>query len=212
MPASDYDGFGFGGYYDSKVMFFKRAASGYPSAWNVTGDTSAAVQPLNFTVYADAVHEVTVSNIVVDTGGAAPDFIFSMQESGAALGGGVTHTSPWNPTPVALDAPVVVAPGTSKTFTLFMNSGAFGQTLLLNNMAIIGSAERIPSPLEAWAAGFGLENDDLLPGADPDEDQADNLLEYALGGNPTNALDTGYPVRFNIAGSAAFLIHPQRSG
>jgi len=37
----------------------------------------------------------------------------------------------------------------------------------------------------SWAAGYGLSGDDALPGADVEPDGFDNLMEYALGGNPT---------------------------
>ncbi|QHI69121.1 hypothetical protein [Tichowtungia aerotolerans] len=41
------------------------------------------------------------------------------------------------------------------------------------------------SALEAWAAGFDLYGDDALPGSDVEPDGLDNLMEYALGGDPT---------------------------
>jgi len=43
------------------------------------------------------------------------------------------------------------------------------------------------SPLETWITGFGLTGSPAELGADPDADGAVNLVEYALGGNPTNA-------------------------
>ncbi|VGO18316.1 autotransporter outer membrane beta-barrel domain-containing protein [Pontiella sulfatireligans] len=39
---------------------------------------------------------------------------------------------------------------------------------------------------DAWIEGFGLVGDDLLPETDVEPDGLDNLMEYALGGNPTN--------------------------
>jgi len=44
-----------------------------------------------------------------------------------------------------------------------------------------------------------------------DADGLDNLTEYGVGGDPTNALDTGYPIQFSVAGSSAAFIHPQIS-
>jgi hypothetical protein len=42
---------------------------------------------------------------------------------------------------------------------------------------------------QSWMASFGVTNS--APDADDDSDGADNLYEYALNGDPTNALDTG---------------------
>jgi len=46
------------------------------------------------------------------------------------------------------------------------------------------------TPSEAWAAwtnSYSLSGSDAELGADPDFDDMDNLVEYALGGNPTNS-------------------------
>ncbi|VGO13041.1 hypothetical protein PDESU_01595 [Pontiella desulfatans] len=42
-----------------------------------------------------------------------------------------------------------------------------------------------------WIAGYGLTGVDAAMDANPDDDLIDNLAEYALGGNPTNANDDG---------------------
>lgn len=44
-----------------------------------------------------------------------------------------------------------------------------------------------------------------------DADGLDNLTEYGLGGDPTNALDTGYPIHFAIDGGSAKFVHPRLS-
>jgi len=59
-----------------------------------------------------------------------------------------------------------------------------------------------------WALSF-----DLADGAtgNDDGDALDNLSEYALGGNPTNAADLGYPIHFTIDSTNATYVHPQLS-
>ncbi len=42
-----------------------------------------------------------------------------------------------------------------------------------------------------WTSDFGLTGGDAALTANPDADEMINLLEYALGGNPTNATDVG---------------------
>ncbi|VGO18370.1 Ig-like domain-containing protein [Pontiella sulfatireligans] len=42
------------------------------------------------------------------------------------------------------------------------------------------------SPYNAWAESYNLTGDDALKGSDVEPDGLDNLMEYALGGNPTN--------------------------
>jgi len=43
------------------------------------------------------------------------------------------------------------------------------------------------NPVAAWAGSFGLSGASAGASADPDGDSEVNLVEYALGGNPTNA-------------------------
>lgn len=45
------------------------------------------------------------------------------------------------------------------------------------------------SPYDAWASGYGIDGPDAELNFDYDMDGNDNLLEYAIGGNPTNAAD-----------------------
>lgn len=47
------------------------------------------------------------------------------------------------------------------------------------------------SSFELWTQGYELEGADAEAEADPDGDTYDNLLEYAVGGNPTNPADRG---------------------
>ena len=65
------------------------------------------------------------------------------------------------------------------------------------------------SGFATWAAGWGVdigsETDDY------DEDLLNNLGEYALGGNPTNALHQGEPVIAFIDGGTMTYVHAQRT-
>jgi hypothetical protein len=45
-----------------------------------------------------------------------------------------------------------------------------------------------PTPYETWAAGFGLTGTNLYNHTDSDGDGSVNLLEYALGTDPTSTL------------------------
>lgn len=58
------------------------------------------------------------------------------------------------------------------------------------------------SPYEVWAADYNLSNADLL--TDSDSDGIDNLSEYALGGNPTNGVETGIAPTSELLPPAAF--------
>lgn len=51
--------------------------------------------------------------------------------------------------------------------------------------------EQRPTPYEMWASGYGLFGRDAEVSANPDSDAMPNLIEYGLGGNPTNDLDPG---------------------
>ncbi len=47
-----------------------------------------------------------------------------------------------------------------------------------------------PSPYEGWMTDYGLSGTNAVFSADPDSDGLDNLLEYGLGGIPTNGGDS----------------------
>ncbi|MCF7864264.1 MAG: hypothetical protein K9L89_05700, partial [Kiritimatiellales bacterium] len=78
-----------------------------------------------------------------------------------------------------------LANGEYATFRL-QASGAIGSTTGggFDNIAITIAAS---SPYDAWAAGYGLAGSNAWSSADLEPDGMDNFLEYALGGNPTNA-------------------------
>lgn len=83
----------------------------------------------------------------------------------------------------------------------FDNGSQFSQSVIW--------VEQLPSatPYEVWTSGYGLIGSDAETSANPDSDEMVNLFEYALGGNPTNAMDVGILPLFGRAdadGTAAF--------
>ena len=65
---------------------------------------------------------------------------------------------------------------------------------------------QIGSSFQNWAESFGLSGDDAATTNDYDGDLVNNLSEYALGGDPTNAYDRGYTEFYSLedAGSMYF--------
>ena len=58
---------------------------------------------------------------------------------------------------------------------------------LVNGAGLVASAFRAEmDPFGQWIVEFGLSGSNALHNANPDGDALDNLMEYALGGNPTN--------------------------
>jgi hypothetical protein len=64
----------------------------------------------------------------------------------------------------------------------------------------------------SWEQKYALNQG---PTGDDDGDRFKNLYEFAVGGNPTNSSDLGYPItyRLNSAGGTNWFeyVHPQRS-
>jgi hypothetical protein len=52
---------------------------------------------------------------------------------------------------------------------------------------------------EEWASQYGLEGTNIVRTADPDGDSCVNLAEYAFGGHPLNAGDTGSPPEYFLS-------------
>lgn len=87
----------------------------------------------------------------------------------------------------------------------------YGDGIYLDNIQVtIESITPVyDNALEEWAAGFGLYGDNALPGNDAEPDGLDNLMEYALGGDPTtDDASTVRPVSFtDITGATNWLYH-----
>lgn len=112
-----------------------------------------------------------------------------------------------------------IAVGTAGTFGgIQISTDAGGYTssggVFIDNLKVtIASAAPVLGDMyDAWAAGYGLTNSPAFdPGTDFDGDQLSNLEEYGLGGNPTNAADTGFAaVTYPEAGDGLIYIYPQR--
>ncbi|MCF7818229.1 MAG: hypothetical protein K9M54_10140 [Kiritimatiellales bacterium] len=66
---------------------------------------------------------------------------------------------------------------------IFDASGTSGQRVRILHIAVEG----LESTYDTWTTGFGLFGPDAAADYDFDQDGMANLVEYALGGNPTNA-------------------------
>jgi hypothetical protein len=66
------------------------------------------------------------------------------------------------------------------------NNYANADFTTIDNVQVLRTGGAAPVGFDAWVASFSLTGDDALPGTDYEPDGLDNLMEYALGGNPTN--------------------------
>jgi autotransporter-associated beta strand protein len=69
-------------------------------------------------------------------------------------------------------------------FTATLVDDIESQSIYLDVTAAPGSG----APFDEWTASFDLVGDEALPGADPDNDGLNNLLEFVLGGNPKSGV------------------------
>jgi hypothetical protein len=193
VPDTANDGFGFGGNLGEPVMFIHRAnyfntsttpdprPEGRVTTWgnptNTAGvDTTAANAPLSFAVTTDAVTTATLRSLTVVRNESAATLLY-FQEAGAAAGAPppagelVQH--------VALQAPVVLGPGSSKVFTLNLNSGNLNSGHIINSIALNGSVSGgSGGGYASWAA---LHAGGGAPEGDFDRDGTDNGIEYFMG-------------------------------
>ena len=97
-----------------------------------------------------------------------------------------------------------LAPGEVAAFRIGLKTplSGVGTALRLDNIGV-GGYISVVSPLEgyeAWASIYGVDLSDLS--ADYDDDGWNNLLEYALGGDPTNSLVVGHTPAHGKTGNA----------
>jgi len=86
-------------------------------------------------------------------------------------------------------------------------SGVSGNITTWVSITEIGFTFSVPAGYDSWASDHGV-------GAAANDDDADgmnNLYEYALDGNPTNALDQGTLPVFSRLGNGFIYLHPKRS-
>ena len=165
VPNTVNDGYGFGDDSGQNVMFFNRAeyfnntndtSNGgiRPVGRTTTWDSAATIiegQPISFTVTADAISTLTIDSLEVHkVSGAA--LIGAFQEAGSAAGASVTLLNGDQTKTLPLNAPVVIQPGQSATFTMYANSGNLNSGHSLNRISVNGSVSSdatIP-PVAEW--------------------------------------------------------------
>lgn len=169
-PNSVHDGYGFGdnggaavvfvhraNYFDGSAVPPKENASDYTSWGNGgtdgTGDNLSANgnAPVVFTVSADAGQTITLESLTFDLHSGA-DTIVQFQAAGAAVGSSVTLTSNGDFV-VALNDPVVIASGQSKSFTFNLNSGSLNSSIMLDDITLNGTV--VPEPSSTALLGLG---------------------------------------------------------
>ncbi len=172
VPSSVHDGYGFGGASGANVIFLHRAnyfdGSGTPPKENAsdytswgngasegTGDTLTADgnAPVVFTVTADVGQSITLESLTFDRVGGN-NTIIQFQEASATVGPSVTLTSNTDFV-VALNAPVIIGSGQTKSFTFNLNTGALNHSINIDDITLNGSVTPIPEPSAGILLGLG---------------------------------------------------------
>jgi hypothetical protein len=151
--------------------------------------------------------------LVVEGTGAGADYLVYLQQAGAAAGS--SPAADRASMQVPLDVPLRIGPGTSRTFTINLNSGSLNSGHVINTISLHGWLE----PADPYLDWAGLTHAMTGSGAgfdeDPDGDGIRNGLEFVLGGDPRAPdreilprgwLDDGrFVFEFRRAESAAYL-------
>ncbi|MBT6406982.1 MAG: hypothetical protein HOK06_05205, partial [Rhodospirillaceae bacterium] len=148
VPSGDDAGLGFGGNTGEQVVFWHRAnytntnaPAGKTPAWGVPGvdagiDTTVANAPMSFMVTAESWSTLTVEGLLINNsngdGGCNAHFQEAGQAAGSANGGGLNALAP-------LIEPVVIAPGTTKTFTINWSGDALDIKQNINRIDLRGT-------------------------------------------------------------------------
>ncbi len=93
--------------------------------------------------------------------------------------------------PQGSTVPITATPAEGWQFTGWTGEGvveptAASTTVTLDTAKTVTAVFAFIDPYDAWIAGFELEGDDTLPGADPDGDGVPNREEMLLGFDPTD--------------------------
>ncbi|MCF7849557.1 MAG: hypothetical protein K9M45_11965 [Kiritimatiellales bacterium] len=98
----------------------------------------------------------------------------------------------------------------------------FGYAVSSNGLPTLGFHEYQTDPVidsdddgmvDQWESGYGLNPGSAADAvADPDQDKLKNLIEFAVGGNPTNGNDIGYVPTFETTEPNRFTyVYPRRT-
>ncbi|WP_372797843.1 Ig-like domain-containing protein, partial [Pontiella sp.] len=172
--------FGFGlledaGSFSQNSSPFAEVASVYSIGVNLITE-SGVPRGLNFTDGST----VTALDGATFTAGAATPVVIRIEADG--IGG-----ADWS---YSIDGTMEAAGHLDRfDFSRSFHFAAYGQDNERTKIIHSVELERLPEPgrYAVWAAGFGLEDEGALAGADADGDGYENLTEYALGMNPTNS-------------------------
>ncbi len=152
-----------------------------PNTWNIQFDKS----------YTNAIlkiegqkHDIAYAAVYQLTGDIAFKDVFMPNGSGGLV----------DLDPGTYDSAGLVAAGVSSSY--------FND---LGGSITVGS----PHGYQAWAIGWGVEIGSETN--DYDGDLLSNLVEYGLGGDPTNSLDMGEVPTFGKSGGALAYVHAQRA-
>jgi hypothetical protein len=108
--------------------------------------------------------------------------------------------------------PAITGSGSVLTVKLTMASGVTGPAYGMDNLKLYGTALPVPeSGYDAWAESYDLTGTNALESADIEPDGLDNLMEYALGGNPTNSDASAVLPVFQTLGNYFYHIHNERT-
>ena len=126
-----------------------------------------------------------VDGVTPPAGGAGPAGV-SLATGRVAAGGSVQGT---------VSLATTSAGSFERVFTVQVSDeNVPGEGLRSLALTVKGTVTAAQTPLESWAAGYGLTEANAAAGADPDGDGLANLAEYALAGVPTNSSTSILPV------------------
>lgn len=170
-----------------------------------TGSEANALQFIRVTSAGDVTGFANITNSVLlpleswyhlkiesDTAG-----VFKYRLTGPDLDGGVL-------TGIATDTELQLEDGEGGFY-----ASKCSTQIAFDNLSIGTYTTEILAGYDLWADGWGVDLGAMT--ADYDGDQVSNFAEYALGGNPTNALDSGEAPSLTLDGSGLTYVYPQRS-